>query len=154
MSYFGWVAGAVSDNVVPEPAADGAVHAVSRHLLLYHHLPGNPHPRSQQIQLKSAQGRTGPTGRGRRESVGASTGRNQEDLKRGLPGIRQEEDALQHPAALRRSTQRSGGRRALVATNKSGEGITKSRLFPEPEVAECMYKASLSDRSRPLLRLA
>jgi hypothetical protein len=132
MPYFGWVAGAVGDNVIPEPAADGAVHAVSRHLLLYHHLPGNPHPRSQQIQLKSAQGRTVSTGRGRRESVDATTGRNQEDHERRLPGIGEEEDALQHPAALRRSTQRSGGRRALVATNKLGEEITKGRLVPEP----------------------
>jgi hypothetical protein len=66
MSYFGRVASAVGDDVVPEPAADGAVHAVRRHLLLHHHLPGHPHPRSHQIQLKSAQGRTDPVGGGDR----------------------------------------------------------------------------------------
>jgi hypothetical protein len=54
MSNFGRIASAVGDDVVPEPAADGAVHAVRRHLLLYHHFPGRPHPRSHQIQLKSA----------------------------------------------------------------------------------------------------
>lgn len=51
--YLGRVAGGVGENVLPEPAADGAVHAVRRHLLLHHHLPADPGSPAQRIASNS-----------------------------------------------------------------------------------------------------
>lgn len=84
----------MGEHVVPEPAADAAVHAVRRHLLLHHHLPAMP--KKMCSVTKSGQDRSGD--RGEESMRGGIRGWRGGEL----PGIGEEEDALQHSAPLSR----------------------------------------------------
>ena len=113
--YLGRVAGGVGQNVLPEPAADGAVHAVRRHLLLHQNLPRNHAPIPNHIKIQHESGeRADGSGQGKRGANGTMLlGReNHESCGAGreLPGIGEEEDALQHSAPFRGWVRRGGVR--------------------------------------------
>ena len=130
--YLGRVADGVGENVLPEPAADGAVHAVRRHLLLHHHLPADPGSPAQRIASNSF--RISPRVGGIRPEKAWGNGNRRAAALR-LPGIGEEEDALQHSAVLR-GWARRGGARILGATGgrcRTGEKKQEQWNEGEPE---------------------